>query len=90
MIGLGVGGVACNLRDARKLLERGYKPEKVLPLLTRNVAKGLELKGKGEVIIGNSADICIFDQDWQLQDVISKGVVMMKDKQLLVKGTFEQ
>ncbi len=90
MIGLGVGGVACNLRDARKLLERGYKPEKVLPLLTRNVAKGLELKGKGEVIIGNSADVCIFDQDWQLQDVISKGVVMMKDKQLLVKGTFEQ
>ena len=89
MIGLGVGGVACNLRDLKKLIERGHSPEKVLPLLTKNVARGLELTGKGEIYGGCSADLCLFDQDWNLKHVLSKGQMMMKDKELLVKGTFE-
>ena len=78
MIGLGVGGVACNLRDLKKLIERGHSPEKVLPLLS-----------KGEVYGGCSADLCLFDQDWNLKHVLSKGQMMMKDRELLVKGTFE-
>ena len=49
MVGLGIGGVACNLRDLKKLIARGHAVEKVLPLLTRNVARGLEMKGKGEL-----------------------------------------
>ena len=89
MIGLGVGGVACNLRDLKKLIERGHAPEKVLPLLTKNVARGLELTGKGELYGGGSADLCLFDQDWNLKHVLSKGRMMMKDRELLVKGTFE-
>lgn len=89
MVGLGVGGVACNLRDLKKLIARGHAVEKVLPLLTRNVARGLGMKGKGEVSAGNSADLCLFDENWELQDVYSKGVLMMKDKELLQKGTFE-
>ena len=89
MVGLGVGGVACNLRDLKKLIERGHSPEKVLPLLTRNVARGLELTGKGELYGGCSADLCLFDQNWELKHVFSKGKLMMKDKEILVKGTFE-
>ena len=89
MVGLGVGGVACNLRDLKKLIARGHAVEKVLPLLTRNVARGLGMKGKGEVSAGNSADLCLFDENWELQDVYSKGVLMMKDKELLQKGIFE-
>lgn len=89
MIGLGVGGVACNLRDLRKLIARGHAPEKVLPLLTKNVAKGLELTGKGELYGGSSADLCLFDKDWELKHVLSKGVLIMRDNELLVKGTFE-
>ena len=89
MVGLGIGGVACNLRDLKKLIVRGHAVEKVLPLLTRNVARGLEMKGKGEVAVGNSADMCLFDENWELQDVYSKGVLMMKNNELLQKGTFE-
>ena len=76
-------------RDLKKLIARGHAVEKVLPLLTRNVARGLEMKGKGEVAVGNSADMCLFDENWELQDVYSKGVLMMKDNELLQKGTFE-
>ena len=47
------------------------------------------MKGKGEVAAGNSADLCLFDENWELQDVYSKGVLMMKGKELLQKGTFE-
>lgn len=49
----------------------------------------LEMKGKGEVAVGNSADMCLFDENWELQDVYSKGVLMMKNNELLQKGTFE-
>ncbi len=89
MVGLGVGGVACNLRDLKVLISRGHAPEKVLPLLTKNVADGLELKGKGRVAEGASGDVCLFEEDWTLTDVFSKGVQLMKDKELVVKGTFE-
>ena len=58
MVGLGVGGVACNLRDLKKLIARGHAVEKVLPLLTRNVARGLEMKGKGEVAAGLITSSC--------------------------------
>jgi beta-aspartyl-dipeptidase (metallo-type) len=89
MVGLGVGGVACNLRDLKVLLFRGERTSKVLSLLTKNVARALELPGKGEIKKGASADLCFFDADWNLQSVMSRGVVMMRDKDLLVKGTFE-
>lgn len=90
MIGLGVGGVACNLRDVKVLISRGVPVEKALSLLTKNVARALELKGKGEIQKGASADLCFFDENWELQTVFSKGVCMMRNKELLVKGTFEE
>lgn len=77
---------SCRLRES---VSGGHAVEKVLPLLTRNVARGLEMKGKGEVAVGNSADMCLFDENWELQDVYSKGVLMMKNNELLQKGTFE-
>lgn len=51
--------------------------------------QGLELKGKGEVKCGASADFCLFDQNWELKDVFAKGVVMMRGGEILKKGTFE-
>ncbi len=90
MIGLGVGGVASNLRDMKKLIERGAPVEKALALLTKNVARALELKGKGEIVKGASADLCFFDENWELRTVFSKGVCMMRDNEMIVKGTFEE
>ncbi len=90
VVGLGVGGVGDNLKTVKELISRGHGPEVVLPLVTSNVSKGLELKGKGVVELEGSADINIFDKDWNLTDVYSKGVQMMKDRGLKVIGTYEQ
>ena len=91
MVGLGVGGVASNLRDFKRLIgELNVPMETALALLTRNVAKALELKGKGEVSAGSSADLCLFDENMNLRHVFSLGQQMMRDGEIVVKGTFEE
>ncbi len=89
MIGIRAAAVDTNLNEIKTLISRGHSPEKVLPIMTSNVANGLALKGKGELYNGSSGDLCVFDQDWNITDVFSKGVQMMRDKQIIVKGTFE-
>jgi len=90
MVGLATAGVACNLEEVKRLIARGHAVEKALALNTRNPARALELPGKGELAAGMSADINFFDENWELQSVIARGKVMMRDKELLVKGTFEE
>lgn len=91
MVGLGVGGVASNLRDFKRLIgELNVPMETALALLTRNVAKALELKGKGEVAAGSSADLCLFDENMNLRHVFALGQQMMRDGEIIVKGTFEE
>ena len=91
MVGLGVGGVASNLRDFKRLIgELNVPMETALALLTRNVAKALELKGKGEVAAGSSADLCLFDENMNLRHVFALGQQMMRDGEIVVKGTFEE
>lgn len=90
MVGLGVCGVAGNLRDIQRLIRDFHqKPETVLPFVTRNVATSLELTGKGIVAEGASGDFCLFDENFELCDVIARGRVMMRSGEILVKGTFE-
>lgn len=90
MIGLGTGAVSSNLREFRSLLTLGLRPEQALPFLTSNVARHLGLPGKGEVKVGNSADFCLFDADFGLRHVLSKGRMLMRDGEVVVKGTFEE
>ncbi len=91
MIGLGVGGVASNLLDFKRLVgELDVPMTTALPLVTRNVAKALQLTGKGEIAAGKCADINLFDENMQLVHVFAKGVQMMKNKEIIVKGTFEE
>jgi len=90
MVGLGTAGVACNLCEVKHLIATGSPIEDALALSTRNPARALELNGKGELAVGMSADMNFFDENWELQSVYAKGVAMMRDKTLLVKGTFEE
>lgn len=90
MVGLGTAGVACNLREVKRLIERGCLIEDCLALSTRNPARALDLPGKGEIAVGMDADLNIFDENWELQTVLARGVTMMRNKELLVKGTFEE
>jgi beta-aspartyl-dipeptidase (metallo-type) len=90
MVGLGTGAVSSNLRELRSLLKMGLKPEQVLPFVTSNVATQLGLTGKGVVKAGASADLCLFDAGFELRHVIAKGRVLMRDGEMLSKGTFEE
>ncbi len=90
MIGLGTGAVSSNLRELRSLLELGLRLEQALPFVTSNVARHLGLPGKGEVKAGYSADLCLLDADFGLRHVLAKGRMLMRNGQVVVKGTFEE
>jgi beta-aspartyl-dipeptidase (metallo-type) len=42
------------------------------------------------VDIGYDADIVVLDKDLQIRHVFAKGRCMVKERQALVKGTFEK
>ena len=91
MIGLGMGSAASNLEAMQKVVTQHDMPlEKVLPMVTSNVARHLELKGKGEIAVGKDADLCFFNKDIELQHVVAKGRFLMREKEVIVKGTFEE
>ena len=90
MVGLGVGGVACNLRDFKRLVgELGVPMTTALPIVSTNVAKALRLEGKGEIKEGACADLNLFDENMELVHVFAKGQQMMRSGEIVVKGTFE-
>ena len=75
--------VSC-VRDLDIPLETALKP------ITSNPARILKLKGKGKIEAGYDADLCMIHKETlELASVIAGGKFMMKDKELLVKGTFE-
>lgn len=90
LIGLRCGGVTGNLDIVRELIGRGHAPEKILPLVTSNVADALGLGGKGKISAGFDADICFFDTDWKLRSVFARGKQQLSEGKLLKKGTFEE
>ena len=90
MIGLGVGGVNANLRELKRLIGELKMPiADALSLITANPAKALRLSGKGEIKTGFDADINLFNDSMELLHVVAKGVHMMRNKEILKKGTFE-
>ena len=68
----------------------GLALEESLKLITSNPAKNLGLKTKGHVQVNYDADLCFFDAKLKLTGVVANGEVMMKDNELIVKGSFEK
>ena len=64
--------------------------EQALPFFTTNVARALGLdRSKGRIAKDMDADMLILDGDLNLDYVIARGQVMMKEGQLVVRGTYE-
>lgn len=61
-----------------------------LRFITVNPARNLKLPKKGEIKIGNHADFVVLDENLNIVHVMAKGRMMIKDKEILVKGTFEK
>lgn len=75
-------------RDA--VLIEGIPLEKVLYVTTKNVANILKLQNKGVIEKGKDGDILLLEKDTlDIDTVIAKGRILMRNKDLKVKGTFE-
>ena len=76
------------VRDAVR--QENIPLETALRVITSNVADHLRLTRKGRIREGNDADLVLTDPDTlELQTVIARGQVMLRDGKLLVKGSFE-
>jgi beta-aspartyl-dipeptidase (metallo-type) len=62
--------------------------QEALALFAQNPAVFYKMSLKGEISPGRDADLLVFDRDWNLQDVIAGGRLMMSDRKLLAWGTF--
>ncbi|WP_443743183.1 beta-aspartyl-peptidase [Sutterella sp.] len=90
MVGLGVGGVDGNLKETIRLIRDYQMPiEDALTYTTKNVGDALGLKDQGRVETGACANACLFTEDFELTHVVARGRVMMREGEVVVKGTFE-
>lgn len=64
--------------------------EQALAMVTRNVARAYHLPRKGAIAEGMDADLVVFDTDWQVDTVIARGSIMVKDREILARGMFEE
>jgi beta-aspartyl-dipeptidase (metallo-type) len=63
--------------------------EKAVKVITSNVSQILKRRSKGRVQTGFDADLVILNGDYTINDVIARGVHMVKDQKALLKGTYE-
>lgn len=91
IIGMGAGKIGTLYDSIRALvLGCGLPLEEALPYITVNVAKALRLyPAKGTIEAGSDADLVLLDKELLVDSVIAKGKPMMMEKEVLVKGTFE-
>lgn len=79
-----------NLKEVVDLIQLGkYPVEKAIRLITSNPAKNLGLKNKGKIEIGCDADLCVFDDQFNLSEVFANGKQCMSNRKIVVKGVFE-
>lgn len=75
----------------RAVTEFGVELSSALKAVSQNPARILKLENKGTVELGRDADLLLLDaKSLELTGVIAQGEWMMKEQQLLRRGTFEQ
>lgn len=90
-LGIGMGQSSCLLKEVKECVEKENIPfEIAVKAITSNPAKVLRLNSKGRIAEGMDADICMLDENLQVDTVIAMGNVMVKNKEILVKGAFEK
>jgi beta-aspartyl-dipeptidase (metallo-type) len=88
---LGVGRVSSLFAAVSEAVrDEGVPLEIALQVVTSNPARILKLRGKGRLAAGADGDVTLLDpKTLDIRGVIAKGRWMMRDGQLMVKGTFE-
>ena len=73
-----------------RMLDLKLPMEKILPLMTSNVATLLKLHQKGRIEIGLDADLLVLDAEHGIESVMANGVWHIKQGKTLVQGLFEE
>ncbi len=90
LVTMDVGRPSSLLETLRALHARGVLLERALPCLTSNVAAHLRLPKKGQLVVGNDADLCVLDPSLHLRHVLARGRFLVRDGAPTVRGTFEK
>jgi beta-aspartyl-dipeptidase (metallo-type) len=72
-----------------ELLAAGVDTEQAISFFTKNAAQLYRLQGKGIIAIGADADLVTLDAQFQVSDVMCRGVWHKKSGRQLKKGLFE-
>lgn len=89
--GLGIGAVSSLWLEVHKAIQQeGIPLAEALKFVTANVADRLKLTTKGRIAENYSADLILLNKDLTIDTVIARGRVLIENKQVLVKGTFEK
>lgn len=92
LLEIGVSSVDALYKELKYMVkELGMKLEDALPYMTSHVAEGLDLlPKKGWIKEGADGDVLLFDQNMELDTFIAGGRILMKNKEILQKGTYEK
>lgn len=90
LVEIGYSPVDTGMKAIREIVESGEKLEEAIKPFTSNVAKVLKLdKEVGFVKEGYFANLVLLNEDLEIETVISQGQFMMKNGEILRKGTYE-
>lgn len=91
LVKMGIGSPRAIFNTLLELVvDEGLPWEKALPFVTSNPANILKLNGKGFIQPGMDADIVLLNKKNQIDFLIANGNIMIKEGQLIKKGTFEE
>lgn len=90
LVGLTVGRMNTLWETVRELhLSHGVALEEAIKPITENPARILKLTGKGGIALERDADLVVLDSDLQIDMVMARGKLAVKDKVLLWEPTFK-
>lgn len=91
LVKIGVSSVSSLFTELKKMvMDNKMSPNEALPYFTTNVSRALGIyPAKGLVSEGSDADLVLVDKDFNLEWVIARGQIMMKNSEIIVKGTYE-
>ncbi|MGL5755815.1 MAG: beta-aspartyl-peptidase [Paraclostridium sp.] len=91
LVKIGVSSVDALYKEFKAMvIEEKMNIEDALKYATTNVAKALDLYPKKGVLKENSdADMVLLDKNLEIDSVIARGKIMVKDKKIKIFGTYE-
>ncbi|MFT5574315.1 MAG: beta-aspartyl-dipeptidase (metallo-type) [Cryomorphaceae bacterium] len=72
-----------------QLLEHGVDLDRLVPIFSSNVASLMNFHHKGQLSVGADADLIVLDSKNKLDHVMAQGCWHVFNKEIIIKGTFE-